>query len=69
VANEQAWKVGVDVLREHGWNLDIKNPHQDELVSLDPEVLLTEYRQMQAGIAELQGQLKAALAGALERGE
>jgi len=32
-------------------------------------VLLAEYRQMQAEIAELQGQLKAALAGALERCE
>ena len=69
VANEQAWKVGVDVLRERGWNLDIKNPHEDEQVSHDPDVLLAEYRQMQAEIVELQVQLKAALAGALERGE
>jgi type I restriction enzyme M protein len=67
--NEQAWKVSLDEIRERGWNLDLKNPHQGEQVSHDPEVLLAEYRQMQAEIAELQVQLKAALAGALERGE
>ena len=61
--------MSVDAIRERGWNLDIKNPHQAEQVSHDPEVLRAEYRQMQAEIAALQGQLKAALVGALERGE
>lgn len=69
VANEQAWKVSADDIKARGWNLDIKNPHQGEQVSHDPEVLLAEYRQIQVDIAELQGQLKAALAGALERDE
>jgi type I restriction enzyme M protein len=67
--SELAWKVSVDAIRDRGWNLDIKNPHVGEQVNHDPEVLLAEYRQMQAEIAELQGQLKAALAGALERAE
>ena len=67
--SELAWKVSVDTIRERGWNLDIKNPHQGEQVNHDPEALLAEYRQMQAEIAELQGQLKASLAGALGRGE
>lgn len=67
--NAQAWKVSVEAIRERGWNLDLKNPHQGEQVSYDPDVLLAEYRQMQAEIAGLQAQLKAALAGALERGE
>ncbi|MEK8052679.1 class I SAM-dependent DNA methyltransferase [Ideonella sp. DXS22W] len=66
VGTEQAWKVSADAIRERGWNLDLKNPHQGEQVSHDPEVLLAEYRQMQAEIADLQAQLKAALAGALE---
>jgi type I restriction enzyme M protein len=66
VENEQAWKVSIDTIRERGWNLDLKNPHQGDIVSHDPNVLLAEYRQMQAEIAELQAQLKAALAGALE---
>lgn len=66
VENEQAWKVSVDAIRERGWNLDLKNPHQGDIVSHDPNVLLAEYRQMQAEIAGLQAQLKAALAGALE---
>ena len=51
------------------FNLDCKNPHVGETVSHDPEELLAQYRQMQAEIAELRGQLKAALADALERGE
>jgi len=66
VENEQAWKVSADAIRERGWNLDLKNPHQGDIVSHDPDILLAEYRQMQAEIAELQAQLKAALAGALE---
>lgn len=63
----QAWKVGIDEIRAHNWNLDCKNPHVGEQVSHDPDELLAEYRQMQAEIAALQGQLKAALAEALER--
>ena len=69
VENERAWKVSVDAIRERSWNLDLKNPHQGEQVSHDPAVLLAEYRQMQVEIAGLQAQLKAALSGALERGE
>ncbi|MDZ7856427.1 class I SAM-dependent DNA methyltransferase [Sphaerotilus sp.] len=44
------------------FNLDGKNPHVGEQENHDPEVLLAEYRRIQAEIAELQGQLKAALA-------
>ena len=63
----QAWKVGIDEIRARHWNLDCKNPHVGEQVSHDPDELLAEYWQMQAEIAALQGQLKAALAEALER--
>ena len=63
----QAWKVGIDEIRARHWNLDCKNPHVGEQASHDPDELLAEYRQMQAEIAALQGQLKAALAEALER--
>ncbi|MGR6776176.1 N-6 DNA methylase [Sphaerotilus sulfidivorans] len=63
----QAWKVGIDEIRARHWNLDCKNPHVGEQVSHDPDELLAEYWQMQAEIAALQGQLKAALAEALAR--
>ena len=63
----QAWKVGIDEIRARNWNLDCKNPHVGEQVSHDPDELLAEYWQMQAEIAALQGQLKAALAEALAR--
>ncbi|KDB51648.1 type I restriction-modification system subunit M [Sphaerotilus natans subsp. natans DSM 6575] len=65
----QAWKVGIDEIRARNWNLDCKNPHVGEQETHDPEVLLADYRQIQAEIADLQAQLKAALAAALERGE
>ena len=64
----QAWKVDVDTLRARNWNLDCKNPHVGEQASHDPAVLLAEYQQMQAEIAGLRGELKAALAQALEGG-
>ncbi|OYT95701.1 MAG: DNA methyltransferase [Pseudomonas sp. PGPPP3] len=67
VGNEQAWKVSATDIAARGWNLDIKNPHQGEQVNHDPEVLLAEYRQMQAQVAGLQALLRAALAGALGR--
>lgn len=69
VENEFAWKVSLADIQARGWNLDIKNPHQGEQVTHDPELLLAEYRQMQADIADLQAQLKTVLAEALERGQ
>ena len=28
--NEHAWKVGIEVIKENAWNLDMKNPHRAE---------------------------------------
>ncbi|BDI08129.1 type I restriction-modification system subunit M [Sphaerotilus microaerophilus] len=61
-----AWKVSLDEIRARNWNLDCKNPHVGEQESHDPDELLAQYRQMQAEIAALQEQLKAALSGALD---
>ena len=39
--NEQAWKVGIDVLKNNGYNLDIKNPFvkEEEIVYSTSQIL------------------------------
>jgi type I restriction enzyme M protein len=63
---EQAWQVSIDEIIERNYNLDIKNPHVEEVISHDPEVLLSNYANQQADIQDLRNQLKAILANALE---
>ena len=44
--NEQTWKVGIDVLKNNGYNLDIKNPCvKDEEISYSTQELLDMLRQ------------------------
>lgn len=63
---EQAWQVSIDDIVERGYNLDIKNPHVAEVISHDPEELLSNYANQQADIQALRDQLKVILANALE---
>lgn len=65
VETEQAWRVSVDDIRARNYNLDIKNPHQGEVVNHDPDELLANYRQQEAEIQTLRDQLKAILSDAL----
>ncbi|WP_418114079.1 class I SAM-dependent DNA methyltransferase [Vibrio scophthalmi] len=65
VENEHAWKVSIDDIIERNFNLDIKNPHQGEVVTLDPEELLASYQQQQQEISTLRNQLKDILGAAL----
>jgi type I restriction enzyme M protein len=62
---EQAWKVSIDNIKARNYNLDIKNPHQGELVNHDPDELLAKYKQQQAEIQEVRDQLRDILADAL----
>lgn len=64
-ANERAWQVSLKEIADRNYNLDIKNPHQEEQVSHDPDVLLAEYRQQLESIQALRDQLKNILAEAL----
>jgi type I restriction enzyme M protein len=66
VETEQAWKVNFEVIVARNYNLDIKNPHVGEQESHDPEQLLAQYHEQQAGIQSLRDQLKSILASALE---
>ncbi|MGT0149044.1 N-6 DNA methylase [Vibrio metschnikovii] len=62
---KQAWKVSIEDIIERNFNLDIKNPYQDEVVSHDPEELLANYQQQQQDIKALRDQLKGILGDAL----
>lgn len=67
VENEHAWRVSAEELKARNYNFDLKNPHDAGSESHDPAVLLHELASLDAEIATLKAQLKAALAGALER--
>ena len=60
-----AWKVPFTEIKERNFNLDIKNPHQAEVISHDPQVLLADYDKQQQDIQKLRDQLKSILSDAL----
>lgn len=66
VENEHAWKVSIEDIIARNFNLDIKNPHQEEVIAHDPQELLASYQQQQQEIAELRNQLKNILGDALK---
>lgn len=65
--NEYAWKVSAADIAARNYNLDIKNPHQVEVVHGNPAELMEEYeeltRQVQAAQDALKQELMAALGG------
>lgn len=65
---EQAWKISAEEVASRGYNLDMKNPHQAEEISLDPDELLDTYAKQQDKIQSLRSQLKGILAEALGNG-
>ncbi|MCE5211523.1 MAG: type I restriction-modification system subunit M [Deltaproteobacteria bacterium] len=66
---EQAWKVSIEDIKARNYNMDIKNPHIDEQIIHDPEVLLQKYVEQQQDISKLRDQLKSILTVALIDGE
>ena len=67
VETELAWRVSIDEVNVRGYNLDIKNPHVVTDDHGDPIELLAKLDAAEARAAELQGQLKSILEGALLR--
>ncbi len=63
---EFAWKVSVKNIKDIGYNLDIKNPNAPDDGPGDPEVLLREFKALQAEVAKVQEKLKKELSKALE---
>lgn len=64
---EQAWKVEAAEIAASNYNLDLKNPHQAEVIDHDPEHLLENYQKTQESIQSIRDQLKAILSDALAR--
>ena len=65
VETEQAWQVSIDDIIARNFNLDIKNPHVGEVISHDPQELLSDYAKQQDDIQALRDQLKGILSAAL----
>ena len=65
VETPQAWRVSADELAANNYNFDLKNPHEDEQVSHDPDQLLVNYGIAQNDIQTLRDQLKVILSDAL----
>jgi type I restriction enzyme M protein len=65
VETEQAWQVSIDDIIARNFNLDIKNPHVGEVISHDPQELLSDYAKQQDDIQLLRDQLKGILSAAL----
>ncbi|MBK1853805.1 SAM-dependent DNA methyltransferase [Verrucomicrobiaceae bacterium 5K15] len=63
--NEHAWKVSIEDIKARNYNLDISNPHQEEVVHHDPDELLAQYDKQLQGIQEIRNQLKDILSEAL----
>lgn len=65
VENKQAWKVSIEDVIARNYNLDIKNPHQAETISHNPDKLLAQYEKQQEEIQNLRNQLRDILGAAL----
>ncbi|MCB0209666.1 MAG: SAM-dependent DNA methyltransferase [Anaerolineae bacterium] len=63
--SEYAWRVPVAEIKARNYNLDIKNPHQEEDSYGDPAKLLSHYQERLRLVAELRAELKAELEAAL----
>ncbi len=69
VENEYAWKVSAEVIRERGYNLDCKNPHEAAVTAINPDELLASYQKLLQEIAEKREKLRQALEICLKGGQ
>jgi len=65
VETDVAWRVPIEIVKERGYNLDIKNPHVVDVEHGDPVELLAKLDAAEVSAAALQRQLKSILAEAL----
>lgn len=66
--SEYAWKVSVEEIKDKNFNLDLKNPHKDEMVYESPEELLIKYHQSKEEVQKVRDKLKEQLKEVIERG-
>jgi type I restriction enzyme M protein len=65
VENEQAWRVSIDTIKVGSFNLDLKNPHNPDIVPGDVDHLLAEYEKLLEKIAATRAALNQELRQAL----
>ena len=63
--SEFAWKVPIQVIKDNGYNLDIKNPHTVDFEHRDVAEMLEEYANLLADLGETRNSLKRELMTAL----
>jgi type I restriction enzyme M protein len=63
--NDYAWRVTRDEIVARGYNLDIKNPYEEEQKRVDPALLLARYEAQLAAAQATRTALKETLAAAL----
>jgi len=64
--NQYAWKVSAEEIKARGYNLDIKNPHQEADNLASPEVILEKYQRSTAKIGQIQDEIIKVLTEALQ---
>lgn len=62
---KHAWKVSAKKLADDNYNLDKKNPHEEEVIHQDPHELMKEYQAIEKALIETQNELKKELMAAL----
>ena len=65
IESEFAWKVPIQVIKDNGYNLDIKNPHTVDFEHRDVEDMLEEYASLLADLGDTRNSLKRELMTAL----
>ena len=63
--SEFAWRVSAEDIKANGYNLDIKNPHEEAASLGDPDELLKEYQKHVKETQSVRDQLKKDLMAAL----
>jgi type I restriction enzyme M protein len=67
IESEFAWKVPIQVIKDNGYNLDIKNPHTVDFEHRNVEDMLEEYAILLADLGDTRNSLKQELITALGR--
>jgi nucleotide-binding universal stress UspA family protein len=62
---KNAWKVSVKELEERNYNFDCKNQHKEEIIHQDPVELMSEYKEINKKLLDVQQELKSELLKAL----
>lgn len=65
IQSEFAWKVPIQVIKDNGYNLDIKNPHTVDFEHRNVEDMLEEYESLLADLGDIRNSLKQELMTAL----